>query len=64
MATEFTVAHVGGGEPLLQAGPVNRGQAAGALTGGQQLSTGLVFMTDPAEQLLQTDTAARETALQ
>lgn len=35
---ELAVAAVGGGEPLFQAAPVHRSQAAGALAGGQQLS--------------------------
>lgn len=37
VAAEFTVAAVGGGEPVLQTGPVHHGQATAALAGGQQL---------------------------
>lgn len=35
VVAEFTVAAVGGGEPVLQARPVHHGQATRALAGGQ-----------------------------
>ena len=37
VVAEFTVAAVGGGEPVLQACAVHHGQATAALAGGQQL---------------------------
>lgn len=55
--TEFTVAAVGGGEPVLQAGPVHHGQAARAVTRGQQLPRCPALMADPAERLVTANTA-------
>lgn len=49
---EFTVAAVGGREPVLQAGPVHHGQATAALAGGQQLPRGRALVADPAKRLL------------
>ena len=46
---EFTVAAVGRGEPVLQAGAVHHGQGAGALAWGQQLPGSPPLMADPAE---------------
>ena len=63
VVAEFTVAAVGRGEPVLQAGAVNHGQGAGALTRGQQLSGAPPLMADPAEWLITAhqDTPDRET---
>lgn len=60
---EFTVAAVGGSEPVLQAGPVHHGQAPRALAGGQQLPRGPAFMADPAEQLVAGQTGTQETTV-
>lgn len=63
VVAEFTVPAVGGGKPLLQAGPVHHGQGTRALARGQELPWGPAFMADPTEQLLGTHTGTQETTV-
>lgn len=63
VVAEFTVAAVGGGEPVLQAGPVHHGQATRAVAGRQQLPRGPAFMADPTERLLAAQTGTQETTV-
>lgn len=62
VVAEFTVAAVGGSEPVLQAGLVHHGQGTGALAGGQQLPGPAALMANPTERLLTAQTDTPQTA--